>query len=111
MTSIMIRIPGYEHPLHVLQWDPPYRVRVTSSKDPNETYAVDLVENGGLGKCDCPQFRMKLEPRYFTMMKIHPKLRCKHILAARECQAYMMLDRGIQIELQKDSNDQTKKTC
>lgn len=58
-----------------------YRFRV-SSQTGTGTYFVDLLENRGNGKCDCPDFQTR---RQHNLKAGHrgPECQCKHIRAAR----------------------------
>lgn len=47
--------------------------------DSGETYYVDLEHYGGNGKCDCMDFRCRLEPFLDVTFKPTRKLECKHI--------------------------------
>lgn len=51
------------------------------SRQGNGEYLVDITALRGNGKCDCPHFRCRLEPKVNSDGNVR---RCKHILAARE---------------------------
>lgn len=51
------------------------------------TFRVDLEEYDQTGRCDCHDFRCRLEPIIKTMSKLErmaDRGRCKHIIFARE---------------------------
>jgi len=61
-----------------------YEVKSESEKDVK--YIVDLLDNDGLGGCNCKNFLMSKLPRFERNGRIpFESLRCKHIVAAR-CQ-------------------------
>lgn len=70
-----------------------FRYYVTSERNPETQYLVDVESYWGNGWCDCPDFRVKCEPFLSRGRKNFVGVaRCKHILAAREFAAYEQLD-------------------
>jgi len=65
--------------------------RFLAGASKGEAYLVDIISYSGNGKCSCPHFEFRLEPKVKTG-EIH---RCKHILASRE----MALDIIIHAEI------------
>ena len=61
------------------------RFRVMSDpENPEEgSYLVDLAALGGNGQCDCPHFRIRLQPHIAIVAKYGHWVRCKHIRRAR----------------------------
>lgn len=54
-----------------------YQVRSFSGDQP---YLVDIAAHDWIGQCDCPHWIARLGPKVRT----GERLRCKHIMAARE---------------------------
>src|ERR1041384_262559 len=79
------------------------RYFVESDTKPGEKYLVDLCPYWGIGCCDCPHFRIRIEP-HLTDKPIDPEAwRCKHIKAAREYLANQLIDTLVKIELAKEN--------
>lgn len=59
--------------------------RVASASQPGRTHLVDVTAYGGVGKCDCDDFRCRREPVLAASPpgSVFPS-RCRHIHAARE---------------------------
>jgi hypothetical protein len=63
----------------------PLRFSVDSFSDRSVAqYLVDLEENDWEGRCDCVHFRTRVQ-KLFNEGQRGPVVRCKHIVAAREC--------------------------
>lgn len=62
---------------------------MVQSENNNGEYTVDLGSFWGNGQCDCPHFRIRLQPRleqFYARPAAWPQygLMCKHIIAARK---------------------------
>lgn len=57
----------------------PLRFRVDSDRRGIAPYFVDLEANDFVGQCDCPNFRMRMQPK----VDEGEIARCKHVLRAR----------------------------
>lgn len=62
-------------------YDPPLRFLVSSARFGDKKYLVDLGEHNGQGRCDCANFRCRLEPEILAG-KTGQDYRCKHIKLA-----------------------------
>lgn len=56
---------------------------VESDRKGHIPYRVDLACYGGNGRCDCPQYRIRMEPVVSRGENCGVPIRCKHILRAR----------------------------
>lgn len=75
--------------LEVYDTDETMRFRVQSDSDPAKQYLVDLLENDGLGACECFHYHFKIYPnqrKAQILGKETPgeRLECKHIRAAND---------------------------
>lgn len=78
------------------------RYTVESDDHKGEEYFVDLALYGGVGFCDCPHFKFRLEPQ-LSLRPIDPeKFRCKHIRACRRHLSDQLIDALIKTEIRKD---------
>lgn len=79
------------------------RFHVYSENQPGEIYLVDLAENGGLGKCTCHHYRIRLEPKLGFGRHVNPEdVQCKHLLAAKEYLGKELTETLIKAELKKE---------
>jgi hypothetical protein len=58
-------------------------------------YIVDMLEYDGIGKCTCPDFACKKEPRLVAGERTKA-FRCKHIRAASEALSDLVIARVLQ---------------
>lgn len=80
--------------MRIKRHDGPTRF-IVESETGNGAYLVELESNGLTGRCNCKQFECRLAPEIHAGAR-GEKVRCKHIIAAREFYA---------IELRINSND------
>ena len=57
--------------------------RAFSRSRPETAYNVDLHDYGGLGSCDCEDYRMRRKPRWREVRKPFDCFRCRHLRAVR----------------------------
>lgn len=72
--------------MEITPFDDAHTYHVKSSSREGH-HVVDLLENGGLGLCDCEDFVMRKHPEYRILdgtVKDKRRYRCKHIKACRE---------------------------
>lgn len=74
------RIKAHELLSFHIQSDDPASCRKEMGRD---YYLVDLSSYDGQGRCDCRDFRCRIEPKLSRGQK-PPKRFCKHIIAARD---------------------------
>lgn len=76
--------------MKITPYDQLTRYMVQSDVNPDNEYLVDLDQYGGVGWCDCPHFKYRLEPQLCTpegraASKKRPMdFRCKHLMEARK---------------------------
>lgn len=80
---------------------------VQSESNPSTWYLVDIACYWGCGKCDCPDFRIRMEPE---LRKGKPAHRgawmCKHIRVCKEKIAAELLDRFLEAAWQEELKNQ-----
>ena len=54
-------------------------------------YLVDLAEYDGNGSCNCSHFKFRLESK--VKLGVERRMRCKHIMAARDYLASALIER------------------
>lgn len=73
-------------------YDAPGRYLVPSKSNPGETHLVDLIGYRLNGRCDCPDFTLRHEPRLRKGANPSNATRCKHIHAARDAMLLLILE-------------------
>lgn len=95
------------YPMRVIPYDSLTRVLVTSQRDPNERYLVDLSEFNGNGRCSCMGFSVE----FLKGLQALPEswsdwegdlFRCKHIKLARVALGLQLLDTLLRNEKTKE---------
>lgn len=93
--------------MRVIPYDSLTRVLVTSQRDPNERYLVDLLEFNGNGRCSCMGFSVE----FLKGLQALPETwsdwegdgwRCKHIKLARIALGLQLLDTLLRNEKAKE---------
>lgn len=82
------------------------RCYVFSRTEEGVKYLVDVFEYRGVGKCDCPQFRFRMQPR-LEDGATGRHLQCWHIREAKLAFADQMIQR--MLEQEKQENRKTRK--
>ena len=65
-------------------------------------YIVDLTFHGGIGKCDCPHYRIRLAPKLVGTPLNADDYRCKHVRACRVYLAEQLLNIFLAQEVAKE---------
>lgn len=84
-------------PLEVHPYDGPFRCLVSSERNPNRVYLVDLEEYDGVGFCGCTDFATRKQPELEKLTglerwRTRKRWYCKHIKAVRGWLASQYLD-------------------
>jgi hypothetical protein len=59
-----------------------YVYAVPSERNPRVRYRVDLLANGGAGRCACSDFSCRRQPNIDAGLPMHTReTRCKHLAA------------------------------
>ena len=74
------------------------------SRNGEKDYLVDLAEHEGNGSCSCSHFKFRLEPK--VKVGVERRMRCKHIMAARDYLVSALIERMSDAEEKTKSGEQ-----
>ncbi len=90
--AVQIKIPT---PMTIKPFEPPARWHaVSESRGKEVVHVVDVLENHGFGKCSCEDFQFRCQPALDDKRETH---RCKHLVAAREAFADLMIAKLLEV--------------